>query len=143
MPPLTWAAAHPSDRALLDRGFGDEGDLDLAGVAGVGFELPGGADVPAEHDAVRRVVGQHPGPPALAAVDGAVVDVSAGVGLENCLGDGDREHVVLRRLEVAEPPGERREGLLGRRVDHYLLADNGDLGSGHGLSSVACSATST
>src|SRR5713101_5199431 len=106
------------------RSLGDEPDLDLAGQLRVGLDLPLRADVPAEYHAGWWLVGQDPRPPAFAAVDGAVVDVSAGVGLEDCLGD-------------------RCEGLLGRRADHHLLADNGDLGSGHGLSSVACSATST
>ena len=44
------------------------------------------------------------------------------------------------RFGAFKPP---EHNLLGRGVDHHLLADNGDLGSGHGLSSVACSATST
>src|ERR1700730_1088317 len=125
------------------RSLGHEPDLDLAGHLGVGLALPLRADVPAENHAGWWLVGQDPRPPAFAAVDGAVVDVPADVGLEDGLADRGREQVVLRRLEVAEPFGERCEGLLDRRVDHHLLADNGDLGSGHGLSSVACPATST
>src|ERR1039457_4190693 len=125
------------------RSLGHEPALDLAGQLRVGLDLPVRADVPAEYHAGWWLVGQDPGPPALAAVDGAVVDVSADVGLEDCLGDRGREQVVLGRLEVAEPLGERCEGLLDRRVDHHLLADHGDFGSGHGLSLVACSATST
>src|SRR4051794_33321472 len=35
--------------------FGDEVHFDFAGVGLVGFELPVGADVPAEHDPVRRL----------------------------------------------------------------------------------------
>src|SRR5580700_11955228 len=118
-------------------------DLDLARQLRVGLDLPLRADVPAEYHAGWWLVGQDPRPPALAAVDGAVVDVSADAGLEDCLGDRGREQVVLRRLEVAEPLGEHCEGPLDRHVDHHLLADNGDLGSGHGLSSVAGTATST
>jgi hypothetical protein len=125
------------------RSLGHEPDLDLAGQLRVGLDLPLRADVPAEDHADWWLIGQDPRPPALAAVDGAVVDVAADMGLEHCLGDRGREQVVLRRLEVAEPFGERFEGLLGRRIDHHLLADNGDLGSGHGLSWIACSATST
>src|SRR5450755_73238 len=125
------------------RSLGHEPDLDLAAQLRVGLDLPLRADVPAEDHAGWWLVGQDPRPPAFAAVDATVVDVPADVGLEDCLGDRGREQVVLRRLEVAEPLGERCEGLLGRRVDHHLLADNGDLGSGHGLSSVACPATST
>src|SRR5580700_11124924 len=124
------------------RPVGHEPDLDLAGQLRVGLDLPLRADVPAEYHAGGRLVGQDPRPPALAAVDGAVVDVAADAGLEDGLGDRGREQVVLRRLEVAEPLGERCEGLLERRVDHHLLADNGTIGSGHGLSFVACSATS-
>src|SRR5437879_1099219 len=124
------------------RSLGHEPDLDLAGQLRVGLDLPLRADIPAEYHAGWWLVGQDPRPPALAAVDGAVVDVSADVGFEDCLGDRGREQVVLRRLEVAEPLGERREGLLGRRADHHLLADNGGLGSANGLSSAACSATS-
>src|SRR5450755_1490145 len=143
------AGTVPVEMAVLQfdpgavRSLGHEPDLDLAGQLRVGLDLPLRADVPAEHHPGWRLVGQDPRPPAFAAVDGAVVDTSADVGLEDCLGDRGPEQVVLRRLEVAEPLGERREGLLGRRVDHHLLADYGDLGSGHGLSSVACSATST
>jgi hypothetical protein len=53
----------------------DEADLDLAGLARIRLELPLQADVSAEHDPVGRLVGQHPRPPALAAVGAAVVDV--------------------------------------------------------------------
>src|ERR1700689_2410408 len=124
------------------RSLGHEPDLDLAGQLRVGLDLPLRADVPAEYHAVWWLVGQDPRPPALTAVHGAVVDVPADVGLEDGLGDRRRQQVVLRRLEVAESLGERREGLLDRRLDDHLLADNGDLGSGHELSSAGCSATS-
>src|SRR5450755_1013038 len=93
------------------RSLGHEPDLDLAGQLRVGFDLPLRADIPAEYQAGWWFVGQDPRPPALAAVDGAVVDVPADAGFEDCLGDRCREQVVLRRLEVAEPAGERREGL--------------------------------
>src|SRR6202049_4932654 len=142
------AGTVPVDVAVLQfdpgavRSLGHEPDLDLAGQLRIGLDLPLRADVPAEYHAGWWLVGQDPRPPALAAVDGAVVDVPAGVGLEDCLRDRGPEAVVLRRVWGAEPLGERREGLLDRRVDHHPLADNGDLGSGHGLSSVTCSATS-
>src|ERR1700735_4760323 len=97
------------------RSLGHETDLDLAGQFRVGLDLPLRADVPAEYHAVWWLVGQDPRPPALTAVYGAVVDMPAAVGLEDCLGDRRREQVVLGRLEVAEPFGERREGLLDRR----------------------------
>src|SRR5258708_24737160 len=119
------------------RSLSHEPDLDLTGQLRVGLDLPLGTDVPAENHAGWRLVGQDPRPTALAAVYGAVVDVSADVGLEDCLGDRRREQVVLRRLEIAEPLGERCEGLLERRVDYHLLADNGALTSGPGLSSVS------
>src|ERR1700729_471206 len=116
------------------RSLGHEPDLDLAGQLRVGLDLPLRADVPAEYHAGWWLVGQDPRPPAFAAVDGAVVDVPADAGLEDCLADRGPEQVVLGRLEVAELFGERREGLRGRHVDHHLLADHGDPGSGHGLS---------
>src|SRR5579871_5957231 len=50
------------------RALGGEGDLDLARLREIGLDLPGGSDVPAEHDPVRRLVGQHAGPAALTAV---------------------------------------------------------------------------
>src|ERR1035441_10179879 len=143
------AGTVPAEVAVLQfdpgavRSLGHEPDLDLAGQLRVGLDLPLRADVPAEYHAIWWLVGQDPRPPAFAAVDTAGVYGPAGVGLEDCLADRGREQVVLRRLEVAEPFGERCEGLLGRCVDHHLLADNGGLGSGHGLSSVACPATST
>jgi len=85
------------------RSLGHEPDLDLASQLRVGLDLPLRADVPAEYHAGWWFVSQDPCPPAFAAVDGAVVDVSADVGLEDCLADRGREQVVLRRLEVAEP----------------------------------------
>src|SRR5690348_18386601 len=79
--------------------FGHEPDLDLAGQLRVSLDLPLRADVPAEYHPGWRLVGQDPRPPALAAVDGAVVDVPADAGLEDRLDDRGREQVVLRRLE--------------------------------------------
>src|SRR4051794_19237350 len=46
------------------RGLGGEDHLDLADVLRVGFDLPGRADVPAEHHTVRWVIGEDPSPPA-------------------------------------------------------------------------------
>jgi hypothetical protein len=69
------------------RSLGHKPDLDLAGQLRVGLDLPLRADVPAEYHAGWRLVGQDPRPPAFAAVDGAVVDVPADAGLEDCLGD--------------------------------------------------------
>src|SRR5512133_2143153 len=47
----------------LDGGLGGalgvEAHLDLAGVRGVGVELPAAVDLPGEHDALRRLPGQH------------------------------------------------------------------------------------
>src|SRR5437879_1342434 len=82
------------------RSLSNEPDFDLAGELRVGLDLPLRVDVPAEHHAGWWLVGEDPRPSALAAVEGAVVDVSADAGLENGLGDGGREQVVLRRLEV-------------------------------------------
>src|SRR5947209_428686 len=58
-------------RALV--GLGDEADLHLAGPLQIGLELPVGAYVPADHHSVRRLVGQHPRPPALASVHAPVI----------------------------------------------------------------------
>lgn len=64
-------------------GFGAESDLDLTGLFKIVDQLPGGTDVPAEHDAVGRLEDQDPGPPAFAAVYCSVVDVAADVGFEH------------------------------------------------------------
>jgi hypothetical protein len=63
-------------------------------------------DVPADHDAVGRLVGEDARPAALAAVDAAIVDVAALARLEDRVGDLDAEQVVLARLERAEALGE-------------------------------------
>ena len=65
---------------------GGEGDFDLAGLARVGFDLPVQVDVPAEAHKVRRFIGEHSRPSALAAVRGAVDDVAADVRFEDHLG---------------------------------------------------------
>src|SRR5688500_17648944 len=52
--------------------LGDEAHFDLARLGRVGLDLPPGADVPADDHAVRRVVGEHPRPLALAAIDPAI-----------------------------------------------------------------------
>src|SRR5690606_41751722 len=84
------------------RVLGDEADLDLAGTGLVGLELPAGADVPAEHDSIGRVVRQDPGPAALGAVFGRVDDVPTHAGLERGVGDRCAEAVVLLGLEGSE-----------------------------------------
>jgi hypothetical protein len=71
--------------------------------------LPVGRDVPAEDDAVGRLVGEHGRPLALAAVGAAVVDAAADALLEHGLGDVDAEHVVLARLDAVHLLGEDRE----------------------------------
>src|SRR5262249_59721425 len=77
------AVAVAVEAAVLDlypgalRGFGGEADLPFAGLHEVGLDPPVRADVPAEQDAVRRVVGKHAGPSAFAAVDAAVVERAA------------------------------------------------------------------
>src|SRR5262249_8882295 len=93
-------------------GFRGEADLDLAGLGLIGLRLPGRADIPAEHHAVGGLVDQYARPPAHAAVDAAVVDVPAYVGLEHRFGDRDSEQIVLARLEIAEPLGEHGERAL-------------------------------
>src|SRR6201986_2163679 len=50
------------------RGLGAEPNPALAGLLLIALNGPPRADIPAEHDPVRRVEGQDPRPPALAAV---------------------------------------------------------------------------
>jgi hypothetical protein len=69
---------------------------------------------------VRRLVGEYARPAALAPVDTAVVQVAAHARLEDRLGDLDREHVVLGRLEAAEARGEDGERALEWGVDDDL-----------------------
>src|SRR4051794_26976481 len=38
--------------------LGDEADLDLAGLVRIGLDLPPRADVPAEHETIRRLEGE-------------------------------------------------------------------------------------
>src|SRR5215217_6085957 len=116
-------------------GLGDEADLDLAGLVGIALHLPARADVPAEDDPVRRLVGQHAGPTALAAVDAAVDDVAAHTWLEHGLGDVGAEDVVLARLETAKALGERRERPLDRRLHDDVVADRRCCWCGHESSS--------
>jgi hypothetical protein len=110
----------PFDVAMFEfesgalRGLGDEPDFDFAGVVGVGLDLPVRADVPADYDAVWRLERQDASPPTFAAISATVVDVAADVRLEHRRGDRDTEQVVLRWLEVPEPPGEHGKGLLDR-----------------------------
>jgi len=92
-------------QAGAPRGLGDKQHLDLAGVVRVSFDPPFRADVPAEHDPIRWLVGEDARPPAFGAIDCAVVDVPADPRLEHGLGNLYPEQVVLRRLEVAEPLG--------------------------------------
>jgi MFS family permease len=102
-------------RAL--RCLGYEPHLDLARPLVVGLDLPLLIQVPAEDDPVRRLVGEHARPAALAAVDATVDDMAADTRLEHGLGELDSEDVVLGRLEPAEVLGEDREGPLDRRLD--------------------------
>src|ERR1035437_9677015 len=107
------AGTVPAEVAVLQfdpgavRSLGHEPDLDLAGQLRVGLDLPVRADVPAEYHAGWGLVGQDPRPPALAAVDGAVVDVPAGVGLEHCLGDLGRGPGGARGPRGVGPVGGR------------------------------------
>ena len=63
-------------------GLGDEPDFDLAGVVGVRLDLPVGADVPTEHHAILRLVGEHSRPVTFGTVDGIqAVNASGADGL--------------------------------------------------------------
>ena len=91
---------------------GGEGDFDLAGLARVGFDLPVQVDVPAEAHKVRRFIGEHSRPSALAAVRGAVDDVAADVRFEDHLGQFALEDVMVR---VPPRPDALREDAEGMR----------------------------
>src|ERR1700730_14261697 len=84
------------------RRLGLESHIDLAGSLGVGLDLPLRADVPADHDSVRRLVCEHPRPLTLAVVDTPVIDAAAHTRLEDRLCDIHRKQVVFRRLEAPE-----------------------------------------
>src|SRR5215207_11773055 len=91
----------------------DEAHLDLARPVEIALELPLRADVPRERQSFRRLVGQYPCPPALAAVDPAVVDVAADARLEDGLGDVDGKQVVLARLDPIELLDTRKARSMG------------------------------
>jgi hypothetical protein len=105
------------------------------------LDLPSRADVPVEHDPMRRLIRQHARPATLAAVDAAVIDVSALVRLEHRLRDVHGEHVVLARLDLVEVLGEDREHSLERRLDddRHPHGRLGWLGARIEASSVGCS----
>src|SRR5215203_1242496 len=135
------ARAMPLEVAVLELDacavsrFGDESDLDFAGVVGVRLELPGGPDVPAEDHAGRRFIDEDPRPVALRAVLGSVVDVTTDLGLEHGLGDRGAHQVVLTWLEVPEPVGEHAECLVDWHVYDERFVDRGVGGRCHCLSS--------
>ena len=110
------AVAHAVEVAVFDlhagapRCFGDETHLDLAALRGIRLELPLHVDVPAEHDPMRGLVGEDPGPVALAAVGPDVVDVTALLGLEHHAGERRLEEVMFRRPPAAHVLGEHGKG---------------------------------
>src|SRR5437764_12350363 len=126
------------------RGLGDKADLDLAGPLAVGLDLPLRADVPAEDDPVWRLERQHSRPLALGAVDAAVIHPPADARLEHRLGDLDREHVVLARLDPIEVLGEHAKRSLDRGLDHDRAAGGRSRGlavAAHSSSLAGCSTT--
>jgi hypothetical protein len=80
-------------------GLRNEPDLYLTRLLGVGLDAPLEVDIPRERDPLRRVVRQHPGPTALAAVDPDVVDVAAHPGLDDHFGQ-----LALQDVMVGRPP---------------------------------------
>src|SRR4051794_8414570 len=104
------------------RVLGDEPHLDLAALLGVRLDLRVGRDVPAEDDAVGRLVGEHSPPLALAPIGPPVVNPPAGPLLEHRLLDLDTEHVVLARLDAVHLLSEDGERPLDRRFDDDLVA---------------------
>src|ERR1035438_1145594 len=125
--------------ACAVRRLGDESHIDLAGLLDVRLDLPLRADVPADHDSIRRLVREHPGPATLAAVDTPVVDMAALTRLEDRLRDIHAKDVVLGRLEAPEAGCEDRERALDRRLDDDLVADGRCCWRGHVFSSSGCS----
>ena len=91
---------------------GGEPGLDLAGVVGVGVELPRPVDLPGEHQPVRRLPGQHPAPVAFGAVDAALVPAPADAGLQDHFGHLGLADVVLVRPPRVDRAGEHPEGLV-------------------------------
>ena len=88
-----------------------------------GLDLPSRTDVPTDHHAVRRLVGEHTRPPALAAVHAPVVDVSADVRFEHRLLDWYAEQVVILRLDAVEPLGKDPKCSGDRCIDNDLQFD--------------------
>jgi hypothetical protein len=82
--------------------LGDESDLDLAGSLEIRLDLPLWADIPTDHDSLRRLVGENTRPAALAPIHAAVIDVTAHARFEHRLGDLDAEQVVLPWLDAIE-----------------------------------------
>lgn len=95
----------------LFRRLGDETDLDLARLGGVGLELPLEVEVPRDHQPVGRFVSEHIGPASLAPVRAAVVDMATLSRLEDHLGER-----CLRDVMLGRPLGEMLEYGTSRRV---------------------------
>src|SRR4051794_15674205 len=102
---------------------GVESDLDLAGVRGVGVELPVAADLPGEHHPLRGLPGQHPAPVPLAAVHAALEPPAALGGFEDHVGDLGLSDVVLPWPPGAEGAGEQGEGAVTADVHGGLALD--------------------
>src|SRR5262249_44562759 len=121
--------AVPVEVAVLKldpRAFGalsDEADLDLAGSLEIRFDLPLRVNVPADHDPVRRFVGEDARPAALASIHAAVIDMTAHAPLEHGLGDLDAEDVVFAWLNAIEFLREDSERPLDRRLHYDLHVD--------------------
>src|SRR5690606_13286453 len=63
--------------ARLAEALGDKADFHLAGLRRIRLDLPARVDVPADHDAIGRLVRQHARPAALRPVNAAVINMSA------------------------------------------------------------------
>ena len=121
-------------------GLGGEPDLDLAGLVGIGLDLPARVDVPADHHPVGRLAGQDASPVALAAVDAAIVDLAPHARLEDPLGDVDLEQVVLARPPRPDAFGKDRERFRDRSVDDCRGLDRRGCRLAHESSCDRCSA---
>src|SRR5215208_5620921 len=97
----------------LARGFGSE----------VGVELEAPVEVPREDDPVRRLVGGHAAPDALAAVGSDLVPAAALAALEDDLLERHARDLVVSRPPAVEALGEHVERALDRGLHEHALPD--------------------
>lgn len=117
--------------------FGDEAHMHLAALGRVRLGLPIEVDVPAEDDFGRRVEDQDGRPAALGPVHAAIDDVPTDVWLEDHLGEGLSQEVLVGIPPCADVVREERERTLDRGVDDDGSPGSGGRVGGQGASLVA------